>query len=54
MRGMYMGVARINDKLLKEIRELIEKEGNNYQYPSVSAFINNTIYERLKEIKKRR
>ena len=47
-----MGVVRIDDKLLKEIKELIEKECNKYHYPSVSAFINNTIYERLKEIKK--
>ena len=52
-----MGVARISDKLLREIKELIEKEGNNYQYPSVSAFINNAIYEKLNEVnnkKKRR
>ena len=42
-----MGVVRIDDKLLKEIKSLLEKEGNQYQYPSVAAFINSTIYEKL-------
>lgn len=52
-----MAVVRIDDKLLKEIKSLLEREENHYQYPSVSAFINNTIYEKLIEInnkKKRR
>ena len=46
-----MGVVRIDDKLLKEIKELIEKGSNKYQYPSVAAFINNTIYEKLNKKK---
>ncbi len=49
-----MAVARISDKLLKEVKEFIEKEGNNYQYPSVSAFVNNVIYEKLNEMKRKR
>ena len=52
-----MGVVRIDDKLLKEIKALLEKECNQYQYPSVAAFINSTIYEKLIETnnkKKRR
>jgi hypothetical protein len=53
-----MAVVRVADKLLKEIKALLNEDRNKYQYPSVSAFINCTIYEKLAEVnnkdKKRR
>lgn len=42
-----MAVVRVADKLLREIRTLLDKDENKYQYPSVSAFINNAVYEKL-------
>ena len=47
-----MAVVRVADRLLKEIRLFIDKEENRYQYPSITAFVNNAIYEKLN--KKRR
>ena len=44
-----MGVVRIDDKLHKEVKELL-KNNNNYQFSSVSAFIDNAVYEKLKKI----
>ena len=49
-----MAVVRIDDKLLKMIKEYLENNDNKYQYPSVAAFINNVIYDRLGKGKKRR
>ena len=43
-----MPVARIDKKLLDEIKDFIKKEQNRYQYPSVSAFINSAVFEKLK------
>ncbi len=45
-----MAVVRVADKLLKEIKELLCKDENKYHYPSVSAFINYAIYEKLIEV----
>ena len=42
-----MAVVRIADKLLKEIRSFIDSDENRYKYPSVAAFVNNAIYEKL-------
>ncbi|MCK4729903.1 MAG: hypothetical protein KAT28_01150 [Candidatus Aenigmarchaeota archaeon] len=44
-----MGVVRVDDKLQKDIQKWIKKNGNKYQYPSITAFINNAIYEKLKK-----
>jgi uridine kinase len=49
-----MSVVRIDDKLLKEIKKLIEKEENMYHYPSVSAFVNNAVFEKLNNINKKK
>ena len=49
-----MPVVRIDEKLLREIRNFLRKEGNMYQYPSVTAFINNAVFEKLKEANKRK
>jgi len=43
-----MGVIRIDDKLQKEIEGWIKENGNKYQYPSISSFVNSAIYEKLK------
>ena len=47
-----MGVVRIDDKLLKEVEDFIDEDENKYKYPSVSAFINNAVYEKLTELRK--
>ena len=49
-----MAVVRVADRLLKEIRSFIDKDENKYQYPSIAAFVNNAIYEKLNNKKKRR
>ena len=49
-----MAVVRIDDKLLKRIKEFLDTNDNKYQYPSIASFINNVIYEKLDEIKKKR
>lgn len=49
-----MAVVRIDDALLKKIKEYLANNDNKYQYPSIASFINNVIHEKLNEIKKRR
>ena len=49
----HMGVVRLDDRLLKEIRELLKKEENKYKYGSISSFINYVIFQELnKGVKK--
>ncbi len=48
-----MPVVRIDEKLLEEIKNFLRKEENRYQYPSVAAFINNAVFEKLREKKKK-
>ncbi|MBI2173319.1 MAG: hypothetical protein HYT73_03895 [Candidatus Aenigmarchaeota archaeon] len=43
-----MPVVRIDKKLLQEIKDLIGKEENRYQYPSAAAFVNSAVFEKLK------
>lgn len=45
-----MATVRIDDKLLDEIKEWINKNGNKYASPTVTAFINSAIYKKLKEV----
>ena len=47
-----MGVVRIDDKLIKEVQEWLDKNGNKYKHPTISAFVNSAVYEKLKEVKK--
>ena len=47
---MEMATVRVDDKLLKEIKEWINKNGNKYEYSSVTAFINSAIYNKIKEL----
>ncbi len=46
-----MAVIRIDDKLHKKIVKWLEENGNKYKLPSVSAFVNNAIYEKFKKMK---
>lgn len=46
-----MGVVRIDDKLIKDVQDWLNENGNKYKHPSISAFVNNAIYEKLKAIK---
>jgi len=43
--------VRIDDNLLKDIQVWIKKNGNKYQYPSITSFVNSAIYEKLKKLK---
>ncbi|MEM5793020.1 MAG: hypothetical protein QXY45_01500 [Candidatus Aenigmatarchaeota archaeon] len=45
-----MATVRIDDELLKEIKDWIKRNGNKYEFPTVTAFINNAIYKKLKEV----
>ena len=45
-----MATVRIDDKLLEEIKEWINKNGNKYESPTVTAFINNALYNKLKDV----
>ncbi len=47
-----MGVVRIDDGLLKEVRKWLEQNGNKYKHPTISAFVNNAVYEKLRQLKK--
>ncbi len=49
-----MATVRINDKLLKEIQDWLDKNGNKYKHPSVSAFVNNVIYDKLNQLKNKK
>lgn len=49
-----MAVVRIDDRLLKKIKDFLDNNDNKYQYPSIASFINNVIYEKLEKAKKRR
>jgi hypothetical protein len=45
-----MGVIRVDDKLQKEIVSLIKKKDLKYKYPTLSAFVNRAIYEKILKI----
>jgi len=45
-----MGVVRIDDSLLKRIKQALKEEDNKYKYGSVSSFLNYLIYQELKEV----
>ncbi len=49
-----MAVVRIDDELLKRIRRFLDTNSNQYQYPTVSCFINNIIYEKLNKMSRRK
>jgi len=45
-----MGVVRVDDKLIKRVHEWLDKNGNKYKHPTISAFVNNAIYEKLQKL----
>lgn len=47
-----MGVVRLDDKLLEEVQKWLDQNGNKYKHPTISAFVNHAVYEKLKQVKK--
>lgn len=45
-----MATVRIDDALLDKLKKWIKENGNKYKFPSVTAFINNAIYEKIKQM----
>ena len=48
-----MATVRIDDDLLEKVKKWLDNNGNKYKFPSVTAFINNSIYEKLKSLEKK-
>ncbi len=48
-----MATVRIDDKLLEKIKKWLDNNGNRYKFSSVTAFINNSIYEKLKDLEEK-
>ncbi|MCX8178258.1 MAG: hypothetical protein N3D75_00295 [Candidatus Aenigmarchaeota archaeon] len=46
-----MATVKIDDKLLKEVQAWLNENGNKYKHPTVSAFVNNAVYEKLNKLK---
>ena len=49
-----MATVRVDDKLLNEIKDWIKRNGNKYECPTVTAFINSAIFKKLKELTNRK
>ncbi len=47
---VFVAVVRIDDKLLREIKKFLQRDENRYQHPSVSAFINYALYEKITKL----
>ena len=45
-----MGVVRVDDKLQKEIVALIKNKDLKYKYPTLSAFVNRAVYEKILKV----
>lgn len=45
-----MAVVRLDDKLYEEILEWLKENGNKYKIPSITAFVNNAVYEKMKSL----
>lgn len=43
-----MAVVRIDEKLLNEVKKKVESD-QSYKYPSIAAFVNRAIYEKLRK-----
>lgn len=42
-----MAAVKIDEKLLKQVKDWLGENGNKYKHPTVSAFVNNAVYEKL-------
>jgi len=40
-----MGVVRIDDGLLRQLKKLLKDEEYKYKYPSIASFINILLYK---------
>lgn len=49
-----MAVVRVDDKLLKKLKEILKKEENKYRYGSIASFINSIVYDKIKLEEKKR
>lgn len=47
-----MATVKIDEKLLKEVQDWLDENGNKYKHPTISAFVNNAVYEKLNKLKK--
>jgi hypothetical protein len=43
-----MAVVRIDDELLKKLKEILKKEENKYRYGSLASFVNSIVHEKIK------
>ncbi len=48
---MASKAVKISTELYKEIAKLLKNYDFKYKYPSISSFINDAVYEKLKEAK---
>lgn len=46
-----MATVKIDEKLLKEVQEWLDENGNKYKHPTISAFVNNAVYEKLNKLR---
>ncbi len=42
-----MATVKIDDGLLKDVQKWLDENGNKYTHPTISAFVNNAVYEKL-------
>ena len=47
-----MGVVRVDDQLLNEIKKIINSGDNKYKFRSITGFIDNAILEKITGLKK--
>ncbi len=45
--------VKLDAELYSEIVKIISKKENKYRYTNISAFINEAVYEKIKQIKER-
>ncbi len=46
-----MATVKIDEKLLKEVQDWLDENGNKYKHPTITAFVNNAVYEKLKQVR---
>jgi hypothetical protein len=48
-----MSETKIDEELLKEIKEFIKKKENKFDFPSVKSFVDKAVLKMLKNPKKK-
>ena len=46
-----MATVKIDEKLLKEVQKWLDENGNKYKHPTISAFVNSAVYEKLNKLR---